>query len=93
MFRSENFGLHLTINFGFLVIAGALVSNNLVGSQGLAEVFPQDPEPIPDESTKAIDEEIQLFFYKQLRPGLNPESCLNFQGFWGSKLLNGCLMV
>ena len=35
---------------------------------------------------------IQLFFYKQLRSGLSLKSCFYFQGFWGSKLLNGCLV-
>ena len=34
-----------------------------------------------------------LFFYKQLGSGLSPKGCLYFQGFWGSKLLNGCLVV
>ena len=33
------------------------------------------------------------FVYKQLGSGLNPQSCLYFQGFGGSKLLNGCLIV
>ena len=28
-----------------------------------------------------------------LRSVLGPRSCLYFQGFWGSKLLNGCLVV
>ena len=36
---------------------------------------------------------IQLFFYKQLRSGLSLKSCFYFQGFWGSKLLNGCFVV
>ena len=31
--------------------------------------------------------------YKQLESGLRPKSCLYFPGFWGSKLLNGCLVV
>ena len=31
--------------------------------------------------------------YKQLESGLSPKSCLYFPGFWGSKLLNGCLVV
>ena len=31
-------------------------------------------------------------FYKQLRSGRTTQSCLYFQGFWGSKLLNGCLV-
>ena len=31
--------------------------------------------------------------YKQLESGLSPQSCLYFPGFWGSKLLNGCLVV
>ena len=31
--------------------------------------------------------------YKKLGSGLSPQSCLYFQGFWGSKLLNGCLVV
>ena len=30
---------------------------------------------------------------KQLGSGLSPQICLYFQGFWGSKLLNGCLVV
>ena len=34
-----------------------------------------------------------FFFYKLLRSGLSPESCLYFQGFRSSKLLNGCLVV
>ena len=33
------------------------------------------------------------FFYKQLGSGLSPQFCLYFDGFWGSKLLNGCLEV
>ena len=33
------------------------------------------------------------FFNKQLGSGLNPQSCLHVQGFRGSKLLNGCLVV
>ena len=32
------------------------------------------------------------FFYKQLGSGLNRQSCLYFQGFRGSKLLNGYLV-
>ena len=28
------------------------------------------------------------FFYKQLGSDLSPQSCLYFQGFWDSKLLN-----
>ena len=32
-------------------------------------------------------------FYKQLVLGLTPQSCLYFQGFQGSKLLNGGLVV
>ena len=32
-------------------------------------------------------------FYKQLGSGLSTQSCLYFQGFRGSKLLNGCLVV
>ena len=33
------------------------------------------------------------FFYKQLGSGLSPQSCLYFEGFGDSKLLNGCLVV
>ena len=33
------------------------------------------------------------FFYKQLESDLSPQSCLYFQGFRGSELLNGCLVV
>ena len=33
------------------------------------------------------------FYYKQLRSRLSPHSCLYFQGFRDSKLLNGCLVV
>ena len=33
------------------------------------------------------------FSYKQLGSGLSPQSCLYLQGFWGPKLLNGCLVV
>ena len=36
---------------------------------------------------------IDTFFYKQLGWGLNPQSCLYFQGLWGSKLLAVCLVV
>ena len=36
---------------------------------------------------------IHLFFYKQLESDLSPESGLYFEGFRGSKLLNGCLVV
>ena len=32
-------------------------------------------------------------FYKQQGTGLSPKSCLRNQAFWGSKLLNGCLVV
>ena len=38
-------------------------------------------------------EKIHSFFYKQLGSGLSPESYLYFQSFWGSKLLNSCLVV
>ena len=30
---------------------------------------------------------------KHLGSGLSPQICLYFQGFWGSKLLNSCLVV
>ena len=33
------------------------------------------------------------FFHKQLESDLIPQSCLYFQGFQGSKLLIGCLVV
>ena len=33
------------------------------------------------------------FIQKQLRSGLSRQSCLYFHGFWGSELLNGCLVV
>ena len=33
------------------------------------------------------------FFHKQQGSGLSPQSWLYFQGFWSSKLLNGCLVV
>ena len=36
---------------------------------------------------------IHYFFYKQLGSDLSPQRCLYFQGFWGSKLLNGCFVV
>ena len=32
-------------------------------------------------------------FYKQLRSGPSPQSCLFFQDFQGSKLLKDCLVV
>ena len=32
-------------------------------------------------------------FYKQLATDLSTKSCLQFQGFLGLKLLNGCLVV
>ena len=35
----------------------------------------------------------RIFFYKQLGSGLSPQSCLHFQAAWGSKLLNGCLVI
>ena len=35
----------------------------------------------------------RLTFYKQLGLGFSLQSCLYFQDFWGSKLLNGCLVV
>ena len=41
----------------------------------------------------ALSNVIHLFFCKQLESGLSPQSCLYFQGFWGSKLLNGCFVV
>ena len=34
-----------------------------------------------------------IFFYKQLASGLSSQSYLYFQGFYGSKLLDGCLVV
>ena len=34
-----------------------------------------------------------LLFYKKPGSSLSPESCLYFQGFCVSKLLNGCLLV
>ena len=43
--------------------------------------------------TGVIKADYTLFFYKQLGSGLSPQSCLYFQGFWVSKLLNGCLVV
>ena len=33
------------------------------------------------------------FFYKQLGSDLNSQSCLYFQRFRGSELLNGCLII
>ena len=33
------------------------------------------------------------FFYKQLKSGRSPQSCLYFQDFQGSKLLNGCVLL
>ena len=33
------------------------------------------------------------FFYEYLGSGPSPQSCLYFQDFQGSKLLNGCLVV
>ena len=33
-----------------------------------------------------------LIFYKQLGSGLSPQSCFYSQGFWCSKLLDGCLI-
>ena len=37
--------------------------------------------------------EILHVFCKQLDSGFSPESCLYFQDFWASKLLNECLVV
>ena len=34
-----------------------------------------------------------ILLYKQLGSGLSPERCLYSPGFWGSKLLNGYLML
>ena len=36
---------------------------------------------------------IHFLFYKQLGPILSLQSCLYFQVFLGSKLLDGCLVV
>ena len=36
---------------------------------------------------------LRLIFYKQLGSGFSSQSCLQFRGFWSSKLLNGCLVV
>ena len=36
---------------------------------------------------------IHVFFNKQQGSSLSPRSCLYFQGFQGSMLLNGCLVV
>ena len=43
--------------------------------------------------TKLVESFFFLLFFKHLGLGLNPESSLYFQGFWGSKLLNCCLVV
>ena len=32
-------------------------------------------------------------FLKQLESRLSPSSCFYFQGFWGSELLNDCLVL
>ena len=49
------------------------------------------------ESTLSLEHSLLLntlsFFYKQLGSSLNPQSCSCFQGFRGSKLLNGYLVV
>ena len=37
--------------------------------------------------------QIYFFVYELLGSGLSPQSCLYFQGFPESKLLNGCLAV
>ena len=34
-----------------------------------------------------------ICYYKHLGSYLSPQSCLHFQCFWDSKLLNGCLVV
>ena len=36
---------------------------------------------------------LHSIFSKQLGSGLSPQNYLYFQGFWGSKLFNGCLVV
>ena len=45
---------------------------------------------LPSKSGNCV---LYLFFNKQLGSALIPQSCLNFRGFWGSKLLNGCFVV
>ena len=77
------------------------------GSPGLKINLPVEPKIIDfvslfltDEFVEIISEQTNLYaeqytliFYKQLGSGLSPESCLYFQGFRGSKLLNGCLVL
>ena len=46
-----------------------------------------------DSFTIAIFYFTLIIFYKQLGSGLNPRSCLCFQGFRGPKLFNGYLEV
>ena len=36
---------------------------------------------------------ITHLFFKQLGSDLSPEKCSYFQGFWGSRLLNDCLVI
>ena len=40
-----------------------------------------------------IKKPMNYIFYEQLGSGLSSQSCLYFQGFWASGLLNGCLVV
>ena len=44
-------------------------------------------------SQTVCDNSYTYFFYKQLESSRSPQSCLYFQGFWGSKFLDGCLVV
>ena len=66
-------------------------TNTLEQDHSIRENF----EPLISFQTQKSFEKIyyNTFFYKQLGSGLSPQSCLYFQDFWGSKRLNGCLVV
>ena len=64
---------------------------NFIQNEALAQVFSCEVFEI---SKNTISNKMHLFFcYKQPGSGLSPQSCLYFQGFFGSKLPNGFLVV
>ena len=70
----------------FNTIQIQIIRNLCYQSSPLIEVFPAGKYMFKFNITFTL-------FYKRLESGLSPQSCLYFQGFWGSKLLNDCLVV
>ena len=52
-----------------------------------------DNLPLGKTKKKEQNELLNRLFYRLQGLGLSPQRCLYFQGFWDSKLFNGCLVV